>query len=331
MKLFIFITIVLFSINPNDLFSQTAPKTYSHKVAVDSAFQTQAYTYLKGTEQINGKDSVEWIALPVIHAKAGDVYYYESGMAMGQFTSKELKRTFNQILFLGGISTTLEVDEKTIIPPLLVDTASKNTPPPVVHTVVAKEVIQAGGYTYLRVVEGKNEQWLAIVKIQAKTGQTFHYDDAVTMTDFYSKELKRTFKEILFLSKLYPGAAVEDRAATLKKAADADSKKNAKAMSKPGIAVISIADLLENKKNYTGRKIIVTGQVTKYSSGILGKNWVHITDGTSYIGKSDLVLTTDKTLKVGDKVTFEGILSADKDFGNGYFFEVIVEDAKVKE
>ena len=102
-------------------------------------------------------------------------------------------------------------------------------------------------------------------------------------------------------------------------------------MSKPGIAVISIADLLENKKNYTGRKIIVTGQVTKYSSGILGKNWVHITDGTSYIGKSDLVLTTDKTLKVGDKVTFEGILSADKDFGNGYFFEVIVEDAKVKE
>ena len=329
MKLLIYITIVLFSINPIGLFSQTPPKNYAHKVAVDSVFQTKAYTYLKVTERIKEKDSIQWIALPIIPAKPGDIYYFESGMAMGQFTSKELTRTFSQIIFLGGISTTLEVDEKTIIPPLIVDTTSKNTPPPVVHTVEVKEVLPAGAYTYLRVLEDKKEQWLAIVKIPAKVGQIFHYDDYVLMTDFYSRELKRTFKEILFLSKLSPGPGASTSETINKSASEA--RKYNKAMSQPAKVVNSIADLLENKKLYIGKKIIIKGEVTKYSSNILDKNWVHIKDGTSFIGKSDLVLTTDKTLKIGDKVTFEGIISADKDFGNGYFFEVIIEDAKVKE
>ena len=62
----------------------------------------------------------------------------------------------------------------------------------------------------------------------------------------------------------------------------------------------------------------------------MNKNWAHITDGTKYIGKSDIVLTIDQPLKIGDKFTFEGVLSLDKDYGSGYFFEVIMEDAKIK-
>ncbi len=327
----ILIIIALIFTGETTLFSQTTPKMYSHKVKVDSAYQTQAYSYLRTTEKLKDRDSVLWLALPLIPVQGGETFYYENGMAMGQFTSKELKRTFNQILFLGGISTSPEVNEKTILPAPVIDTVPKNLPRPVMHNVLVKEVIQASSYTYLRVVEDKEEHWLAVVKIDAKPGQTYHYDDAVAMDDFYSKELKRTFKQILFLSKLTIGPGLEDRAATLKKEAGAESKKYAKAMSQPAKVVISIADLLENKKLYIGRKISVKGEVTKYSSNILEKNWVHITDGTSYIGKSDLVLTTDKPLKVGDKVTFEGILSENKDFGNGYFFELIVEDAKVKE
>jgi hypothetical protein len=91
---------------------------------------------------------------------------------------------------------------------------------------------------------------------------------------------------------------------------------------------IKITDLLENKKSYNGKVIKVTGQVVKYNPGIMGKNWVHIQDGTDYEGIYDLTVTTQQPAKVGDIMTFEGTISLDKDFGYGYFYPVIMEDAK---
>ena len=132
---------------------QQAPKLYSHKVTVDSVLQTKAYTYLKVNERINECDSLQWMALPLFEPKPGDIYYYENGLQMGEFQSKELNRTFDQILFLGGLSTSPEMNSKTIVPAPVMDTIPLDAPPPVVHTVVVKEVIQTSGYTYLRVKE----------------------------------------------------------------------------------------------------------------------------------------------------------------------------------
>ncbi len=91
---------------------------------------------------------------------------------------------------------------------------------------------------------------------------------------------------------------------------------------------IKIADLLANKKSYDGKVIKITGQVVKYNPGIMGKNWIHIQDGTDYEGIYDLTVTTQQAAKVGDIITFEGTLALDKDFGYGYFYPVILEDAK---
>lgn len=91
---------------------------------------------------------------------------------------------------------------------------------------------------------------------------------------------------------------------------------------------ITISNLLANKKTYSGKVIRVKGQVTKYNPEIMGKNWVHIQDGSEFEGGYDLTVTTDKEVKVGETITFEGKIVLDKDFGYGYFYNVLMEEGK---
>jgi len=91
---------------------------------------------------------------------------------------------------------------------------------------------------------------------------------------------------------------------------------------------ITIARLMEDKKEYEGKTIKVKGEVTKFNSGIMGKNWVHIQDGTEYKGSFDLTVTTDVSVVKGQTVTFEGKIVLNKDFGYGYSYEILMEDAK---
>ncbi len=91
---------------------------------------------------------------------------------------------------------------------------------------------------------------------------------------------------------------------------------------------VSISNLLANKKSYSGKVIKVKGKVTKYNPGIMGKNWVHIQDGTEYEGAFDLTVTTDQATSVGEVITFEGKILLDKDFGYGYFYSVLMDDGK---
>lgn len=335
--------IALMSICKPNLFSQTqnAHKLYAHKVVVEEILQTKNYTYLRVKERIKEADSIQWMALPLFEPVVGETYYFENGLPMGEFQSKELNRTFKQILFLSEFSTSPEIGTKNMLaglPVSPVDSIQKNIPPAVVHTVVVKEVLQTGGYTYLRVKEGKKEEWLAVVKIRAAVGQTFTFDDAATMTDFHSKELNRTFKEILFLAKLKLSPASDGKESTISESHNSISNSGSKekkiinaneAAAKPLEGGISIAALLENKKSYSGKKVIVKGKVTKFSGGIMNRNWIHIQDGTGFSGKNDLTITTNMEVKVGDNITVEGLITLDKDFGSGYFFDVIMEDAEL--
>ena len=91
---------------------------------------------------------------------------------------------------------------------------------------------------------------------------------------------------------------------------------------------ITIDKLLEGKKSYEGKVIKVKGQVTKYNGGIMGKNWVHIQDGTETRDGFDLTVTTNATVSVGEIVTFEGKIALDKDFGYGYSYKIIMEEGK---
>jgi hypothetical protein len=90
----------------------------------------------------------------------------------------------------------------------------------------------------------------------------------------------------------------------------------------------TISNLLSNKKSFSGKNIRVKGVVTKYNPQIMNKNWIHIQDGSEFQGGFDLTITTDKSVSIGDTVTFEGKLALDKDFGYGYFYTVLMEDGK---
>jgi hypothetical protein len=64
----------------------------------------------------------------------------------------------------------------------------------------------------------------------------------------------------------------------------------------------------------------------------MGRNWLHIQDGTGKAegGDNDLTVTTDAMVKKGDIVTVTGTVGVDKDFTAGYQYPVIIEGAKVK-
>jgi hypothetical protein len=62
----------------------------------------------------------------------------------------------------------------------------------------------------------------------------------------------------------------------------------------------------------------------------MGKNWLHVRDGSGAEGTNDLTITTAGTLpNVGDTVVVTGNVALNKDFGMGYAYDVLVEDAQV--
>lgn len=99
------------------------------------------------------------------------------------------------------------------------------------------------------------------------------------------------------------------------------------AKAKGGIKIVECYDKKAALKN---KKVILRGKVVKFNSGIMGKNWIHLRDGSGTEGKNDIVITTDGNAKVGDTIVVNGNLSTDKDIGSGYFFPVIIENASIK-
>ena len=69
--------------------------------------------------------------------------------------------------------------------------------------------------------------------------------------------------------------------------------------------------------------------MVKFNANILGTNWIHIQDGTGEKGMNDLTVTSSQRVKVGDTVVIRGRVTVEKDFGAGYKYDVIVENATV--
>jgi hypothetical protein len=197
------------------------------------------------------------------------------------------------------------------------------------HKVVVKEVIQAGVYTYLNVKEKKKETWLAVPAMQAAPGDKLTYSGGLEMTDFVSKELERTFPSVLFLETVTMDSKKSEPPVMSSAQAGVVKIEKANVKIEPVEGGISIARLMETQSEYSGKMVKIRGIVTKVNPEIMGKNWIHIQDGTEFNGAFDLTVTTDSQPSVGDTVTFEGKITLKKDFGYGYFYEVLMEDGKL--
>ncbi|MDN5350619.1 MAG: hypothetical protein PWQ54_2015 [Bacteroidales bacterium] len=201
------------------------------------------------------------------------------------------------------------------------------------RTVEVKEVIQANSYTYLKVKENNQLFWIAVPTMDARAGDALHFTQSMEMKDFYSRDLNRTFDLVLFVDNI---STLPIPAKTANLSAVAQQHEGRPKTIKKQIeikhdeGVVPLSELFSNPGKYDQQVIKVTGEVTKFNTGIMGKNWAHIQDGTSYDKFFDLTVTTQDVIPVGDVVVFEGRIVLNKDLGSGYFYEFLMEDATAK-
>ncbi len=199
------------------------------------------------------------------------------------------------------------------------------------HKVTVKEVVHATSYSYLNVEEGNETFWVAVNRAEFEVGEVLYFDNGLEMNDFESKDLQRTFKSVYFVESIsdqptLPGAASEQPSMAQKQPQKPVLEKLDLSI-EPAEDGITIEILYSNRDSYKDQLVNIKGQVTKFNPSIMNRNWVHIQDGTDADGNFDLTITTDQVVNVGDVVTFKGKVSLNKDFGAGYTYEVIMEEA----
>jgi hypothetical protein len=201
------------------------------------------------------------------------------------------------------------------------------------HKAVVQEVLQVTQYTYVRVNENGNDFWVAAPKTNIEKGAVVYFGATMEMKNFKSTDLNRVFDSVFFVQEISTSPVAPGTSSPHNDEASTNVGQKP-VMEKAGIVVakvpggISVAALYSNLSKYEGKSVKIRGKILKLNSGIMGKNWVHIQDGTEYKGKFDLTVTTLSDVKVGDDVTFQGKISLNKDFGYGYSYPVLLEDAK---
>lgn len=225
------------------------------------------------------------------------------------------------------------------------------------------ETMDASDYTYMRLKTASGETWAAVNRTKVAKGDAVTVTNAMVMDGFQSKTLNRTFDRIVF-GVLAPagGAAAPAANAASAPAANApmmaghssggpegvspaemaaqhgqaaagpDAGVDAKVEKASGKNAKTVAELWAQRKALKGQEVAVKAKVVKATNGVMGTNWLHVRDGSgSKAAKdNDLTVTTNAVVKVGDVVTLTGVVAIDKDFGAGYAYPVIVENAKVK-
>jgi hypothetical protein len=194
------------------------------------------------------------------------------------------------------------------------------------------EAIEAGSYTYVRIEAGGKEAWLAGPRLAVDVGAEVVYGEGMPMNQWHSESLDRTWDQVLFVSELRLAGA-EPTAAVM----PAGHPPSAPVQEVPLTEIEKLADghsveeVFARRADLAGAEIGVRGQVVKVNFGIMGKNWFHLRDGSGSAdaANNDLTVTSPDKVEVGQVVTVRGTLAVDKDFGAGYRYPVILEDARL--
>ena len=196
------------------------------------------------------------------------------------------------------------------------------------------ETMNAASYTYVQVDTGTEKLWAAAPQFKVKVGDQVVVPKGMPMRDYHSQTLDRDFELVYFVGSI------------VNHTNGAPAKGSAMPTSHPPIVAPAgidvggvekaeggqtVAELFAGKADLAGKEVAVRGKVVKFSARIMGKNWLHIQDGSgdAAAGTNDLTVTTNAVAKAGDTVLVGGKLAIDRDFGAGYKYDVIIEDAKV--
>lgn len=213
------------------------------------------------------------------------------------------------------------------------------------------ETMNTGGYTYVQVDTGTQQVWAAAPEFQVKVGDPVIIPEGMPMANHTSPTLNRTFDVVYFVPSVMVGSvdgATPMAAAPGAPAAPAaggeqlkmpeghppvtgpaDSSNIDLSGIKKAEGGKTVSEVFAAKNDLAGKDVVIRGKVVKFSPEIMGKNWIHLQDGTGGQGTNDITITTASTAKVGDTVLVTGKVTLDKDFGYGYKYDLIMEDAKV--
>ena len=296
-----------------------------------------------------------WVATPPTEGKTGEVMSFQPGIEMRNFKSKSLDRTFDQIFFSGGKALPAGavpnddflMKKAHSMKPAAVPAAgaeasdSKAAPSAAFLTGKVLEKLDGGGYSYFLLENDGKKTWVATPPTEGKVGETMSFLPGGEMKDFKSKSLNKSFDTIIFSdglalpenTKMDPQLVKKMAHEGLKSAAAKPVDQNGKPLDLKvekagGANGYTVAELYEKSGALNGKEVVVTGKVVKVSKQIMGKNWVHLQDGSgdAATGNNNLVTTTQDVVVVGDVVTAQGKLAKDKDFGGGYQYVVIIEE-----
>lgn len=232
------------------------------------------------------------------------------------------------------------------------------------------EVKVTDSNTYLRLKTQDGEIWAAVFKSPVKVGDAITIENAIVMKNFESKSLKKTFPTIIFGSIAGVNAPVPPNmmaGSAPPMASSAPGKMAGSAMGGSGTSMMGVAPKMNPAQAHSGiaqaddvgkikvakakgenahtvaeiitkstelkdKQVLVRGKVVKYNPGIMGKNWVHLRDGSGSAAKetNDILVTTLGQTKIGDVVTVKGTVRTDKDFGMGYTYKALIEDATLQ-
>lgn len=218
------------------------------------------------------------------------------------------------------------------------------------------ETVNADRYTYVYVDTGSQKAWAAATHLAVAKGDKVKVQGGMPMAKFHSKTLNRDFDVVYFTGSILvnPGegkgaeatpALPPGHPALPSPALPALPPNHPSVTNLPATAAAvpvagiskaeggkSVQEIISAGTKLTGQTVKVRGVVVKYNGKVMGRNWLHIQDGSGSIEKSDndLTITSAIEAKVGDTVLVTGKVATDKDFGAGYRYAVIVEDAQVK-
>ncbi len=187
--------------------------------------------------------------------------------------------------------------------------------------------IPAKAYTYLQVSENKNDYWIAVPTMEIEIGETVYFSRFMVMEDFRSDNIDKSFDEILFVEDARKSPTPDEMKKIHSGATSTDKQEIKVEPLKDGK---TIQQVYVDKSTLNGKVVKVKGQVTKFNKQIMKRNWIHIQDGTGSETEFDLVITTNTDVQVGDIIIAEGKIAVDKDFGAGYYFPVMIEDAQIE-
>ncbi len=216
------------------------------------------------------------------------------------------------------------------------------------------ETMNAASYTYVLVDTGSRKLWAAAPRFNVKVGDTVKISAGMPMEKYQSKTLNRTFDVVYFTGNVTVNGAAAGPSpsgtlpdghppiggggqASAGALPDGHPKIGAAAASAPGVIKKlkkadggkTVEEICANPAKLSGQKVAVRGQVVKFNSMIMDRNWIHIQDGTGKPGGNDLLVTSKVAVKVGDTIVATGVIASNKDFGAGYKYAVLMEDAEI--